>query len=31
MKPTWRGHSAFRIEERVANTLIDPFLSDSSL
>jgi L-ascorbate metabolism protein UlaG (beta-lactamase superfamily) len=29
MKPTWCGHSAFRIEAGAAKILIDPFLSDN--
>jgi L-ascorbate metabolism protein UlaG (beta-lactamase superfamily) len=29
MKPTWHGHSAFRIEAGATKILIDPFLSDN--
>ena len=29
MKLTWHDHSAFRIEARGAESLIDPFLSDN--
>jgi L-ascorbate metabolism protein UlaG (beta-lactamase superfamily) len=28
IKPTWYGHSAFRIEAGAAKILIDPFRSD---